>query len=158
MEQQTQSISKYRICDEQEVFDIASVLVEKYHNTRCMLKISNVGFLWKIDGWNDDTLAKCCLVNDAFRLFFKDPIEFIIMIDLLKWNTFNYNKKTAIIDHELCHCALVENEKTGILSPRLAKHTIEEFHEVVLRNGMWSNNLLQLERIYGDLCRTKGKI
>lgn len=46
-------------------------------------------------------------------------------------------QKIALVDHELCHLWVEENEKTAELTLSTLPHDIEEFTKVIVRHGRW---------------------
>lgn len=75
----------------------------------------------------------CILLNQAW---FLDPLR-------------TDEERRAVLDHELCHAALVRDARTGEPSVdergrklyRLRKHEIEEFFGVIERHGLYKRNL-----------------
>jgi len=51
-------------------------------------------------------------------------------------------QRVALVDHELCHCQVDEEEFTPWVRP----HSIEEFTEIVDRHGLWEPDLERFAR------------
>jgi len=68
------------------------------------------------------------------------------------WHALDDTARRALVDHELCHFAVDEDEDTGDLILRIRGHDIEEFLEVVNRHGLWSDDV----RDFAAACATIG--
>lgn len=137
--------TKWQICDDQDVLNIAKELIDKHHQARCMIQMKDIGWLWNMQGYNDGTYAKCRRISDQMRIFFKDPVEFIIEIDFDKWQLMHDYQQVALIDHELMHIDYKENEKTGERTPCLRRHDFEEFVDIIHRHGAWNTVLNEVK-------------
>lgn len=60
------------------------------------------------------------------------------------WDRLSPRSKRALVDHELCHLNVEEEEKDGELVTVLTikAHDIEEFTEIVQRHGFWRPDLI----------------
>lgn len=56
------------------------------------------------------------------------------------WSALPHLKRVALIDHELCHC-FVDQDEEGNEKPILLGHDLEEFVAVVARHGQWRNEV-----------------
>lgn len=93
-------------------------------------------------------LGKCVKVGDLQKEF--ADYDFIILLNREVWDdpAFTVEKKRALIDHELCHCAPAK-DKDGRLKYdernrqvfRTRKHDLEEFHAIVNRHGCYKRDL-----------------
>jgi hypothetical protein len=59
-------------------------------------------------------------------------------------------KRLAILDHELCHAQVVEDEEGNTATDhdgrpkwRVRKHDLEEFREIVARHGIYKQDILE---------------
>ena len=68
-----------------------------------------------------------------------DEIEpfFVILITKMSWDRMSKEHKTALVDHELCHCDF--DTESG--RPSLRDHDVTEFHEIIKRYGPWTHDL-----------------
>jgi hypothetical protein len=58
---------------------------------------------------------------------------FVIEIAADVWNALGDDQRTALVDHELCHCVIdVEKSQLGLIG-----HDVEEFADVLARHGLW---------------------
>lgn len=103
----------------------------------------------------------------------QDGADFIIMIDENEWSRLDTAARTALVDHELCHCAVfvkMTDEKPAYWR-RLAAdddkhqyewkwgmrgHDIEEFGEVLYRHGFWKPDAL--EHRFGEIVAMQLKL
>lgn len=103
-------------------------------------------------------LGKCVKASDLGREL--AAWDFIILLNREVWNETNFGdkKRTALLDHELCHAEIALDKKT--LEPkydergrniwRTRKHDIEEFRAVVERHGCYKFDLEQFARALLD--------
>ena len=82
--------------------------------------------------------------------------DFIIILNRETWEAFSEEQRAALLDHELCHAEVkyndgqVEFDDRGRIVYRIRKHDIEEFSEVVSRNGIWKNDLIAFAEAMAD--------
>lgn len=62
------------------------------------------------------------------------------------WRSMPDKARRALIDHELCHCALKDDG-----TPKLLPHDVEEFAAVIERHGLWRNDV----RAFTEIAQTK---
>lgn len=55
----------------------------------------------------------------------EDGYDFIITFDVAEWKALTEAQRRALVDHELCHCAVGDN------GWRVRAHDIEEFRAVL---------------------------
>ena len=61
---------------------------------------------------------------------------FVMVISEPVWLNLFPDKRTALVDHELCHCG-VEVDDEGNLKLTMIPHDLEEFTRIVDRYGLW---------------------
>lgn len=64
---------------------------------------------------------------------------FVIEIAHREWRLLTKSQRIALVDHELCHCTLEEDDDGYKLA--LRSHDIEEFAEIIERRGLWHDDL-----------------
>lgn len=69
--------------------------------------------------------------------------DFVIEVALQVWNDFNPRQRTAVIDHLLSRCT-GEEEEDGTMKWKLRPPHVQEFPEVVERNGQWNDELIDM--------------
>jgi len=67
---------------------------------------------------------------------------FCMVISQPVWRALDQARREALVDHELSH-AWIEEKEDGSLSLQLLHHDLEEFMGVVLRRGLWRNEVEQ---------------
>jgi hypothetical protein len=74
--------------------------------------------------------------------------DFVIEIALDVWNPFNPQQRIALVDHLLTRCVGEENEEeegeNGGMKWKLRPAQVQEFPEVVARNGPWNDSLVEM--------------
>lgn len=135
-----------------EAYRLMDQLIGKHHGHLVDVKIA---LAWRF-GWSQDADGRLRLgavkkgtdLDRAMHQF-----DFVILLNHEAWNKggLNQEQKIALVDHELCHCQVV-NDTTG--EPRTdekdrtvyrtRKHDIEEFQEVVERHGSYTHELAKL--------------
>ena len=69
--------------------------------------------------------------------------DFVIILNKQVWRTLPEKGKRALVDHELSHCGVECDEKTGEPRYHTKKHDVEDFVGVVRRHGLWKSDLEQ---------------
>lgn len=104
---------------------------------------------WKPDVDGRVVLGKCKKASDLDREL--AAFDFIILLKKSFWQDLQVTneQRRALLDHELCHAGVREDERTG--EPvhdergrkvyRTIRHDIEEFAAVVERNGIYKHDL-----------------
>jgi hypothetical protein len=76
--------------------------------------------------------------------------DFVIVLNHDAWNqaSFSEAQMTALLDHDLSHCAVahdtngqVKLDELGRKVWRIRKHDLEEFEGVVKRRGLWKSDV-----------------
>lgn len=75
-----------------------------------------------------------------------DSYDFVICIAEDEWHGLSVRQRQAVIDHELCHCALDPFSGEGVL----VGHDFEEFGAVIKRHGLWREDTGE-RRVQGAL-------
>lgn len=68
---------------------------------------------------------------------------FVIEIAEDIWRTLTPPQRRALVDHELTHCTFEFDEAKNTVTLGIRGHDIEEFAEVVQRNGIWEDGLAE---------------
>jgi hypothetical protein len=118
---------------DQEVIDLAQVIIDNYHQD---LKQAKIGFIFRSEAPRANgkrTLGKAQKVSAKDKAF--NNLDFIIWIAEDVWKDMGPMERRALLDHELCHCVFQDGEA------RMRGHDFEEFQEIVQRHGFWSKSL-----------------
>jgi len=122
-------------------------------------KQARIALAWRLRTKADKdghiVLGKCIKVSDLYREY--ADYDFIITLNKEFWEepTVTKDQRIALLDHELCHAAPTYNGETGEHEVdergrylfRLRAHDVEEFYEIVQRNGMWKRNLIEFAKV-----------
>jgi hypothetical protein len=134
---------------EPDLYSLMDELVAEYHSH---LEGARIALAWRF-GWKGDPdgrmiLGRCHKASDLNRQLHN--FDFVILLNNEVWTSAEFSdaQKRALLDHELCHAA-VALDKDGFPKQgaddrtkyRIRKHTIEEFHEVVDRHGIWKGDI-----------------
>jgi hypothetical protein len=94
-------------------------------------------------------LGRCMKASDLQRELV--DYDFVILLNWEVWHDpeFTKEKKSALLDHELCHAEVSRDQETGEDKFdergrrvwRTRKHDIEEFTEIVKRHGCYKRDL-----------------
>jgi hypothetical protein len=120
---------------------------------------------WKADVDGRLKLGECRKASDLDREM--HPFDFVILLNRNFWMDTRVTdaQRAALLDHELCHCGIQHDAETGEIKTdargrvlyRIVKHDIEEFAEVVARNGCYKADLehfaraiVRAEKLAGD--------
>ena len=74
---------------------------------------------------------------------------FIIEIAYDVWQRLDDNGRMALVDHELCHCAVGWDED-GDMQLSMRHHDVEEFLGVISRNGLWRESVQEIGRVSAE--------
>ena len=124
---------------DQSVIDMAAELIHKHHP---WLQTANIGFLFRKEAPLSKgryTLGRAQKVTDKLRPFM--DYDFLIWVAKDQWDRFTTDRRLALLDHELCHCAWGDNGWT------MRPHDIEEFTEIIDRHGFWTPELLHVQDV-----------
>lgn len=132
-----------------EIYELLDDVRGNYHDE---LHGAQIALAWRkklkadIDGRL--VLGRCVRASDLQKEF--APYDFVILLNKEIWDNpeFTIEKKTALIDHELCHAAPAEDsagdpryDDRGRQVWRVRKHDVEEFRVIVERHGCYKADL-----------------
>jgi len=140
-----------------EAESISRDLISKYHTS---LINSKIAYLFKnkpiLKGGKVviATAEKCSVKSNALVKYDDedtDAFDFIITISYPAWNRLNDKQRIAIIDHELEHCLITEDENTGDKKISIVSHDVEEFASIIRRHGLYKEDLQKIKNVM-DAC------
>ena len=69
----------------------------------------------------------------------RDSMDTYFLMDIAKdtWETLTDKQKRALVDHELCHFGIDEDDGSRYIIP----HDVEEFAIIIERYGVWSQGI-----------------
>jgi hypothetical protein len=71
--------------------------------------------------------------------------DFVLEVALDVWNGLNPNQRIALVDHLLTRC-VGEEDKDGSMKWKVRPPEVQEFPEVVERNGQWNDGLIDIAK------------
>lgn len=69
-----------------------------------------------------------------------EPKMFWVEVARDAWEAYDAHQRLALLDHELCHCGVEENEE-GPPKMKIIPHDIEEFDAIAIRHGEWDQKV-----------------
>lgn len=131
---------QYDLCGE-PVQDLAKNLISKYHSH---LVNANIAFLWKNKeitqkGKNIGATAE----KASAKLKALSGHDFVITISYPTWQKLSDTAHLALLDHELSHCFLDDDDETGETKYSILSHDTEMFNSEVERWGLWRTELVK---------------
>lgn len=111
---------------------------------------------WSADADGRLVLGKCKKASDLDRELFASTadegeqrqLDFVILLNEEAWHEMGPAQQTALLDHEVSHCAIAEDEnghpkhdECGRVCYRIKKHDLEEFRDVVSRHGAYKSDI-----------------
>lgn len=128
-------------------------LVGRWHDD---LAEARIALVWKYDLKADKDgrleLGKAKKCSDSDREL--GAYDLAIFLNYTAWVMFEEPQRRALLDYELCHCAVTMDEVTGEPKQdergrpvyRTRKHDVTEFRDVVRRHGLWTQDLADFAR------------
>lgn len=149
----------------QEVEDIAIDLIQKYHGhlTDFDVHLEYV-FVSKAPKRNGKEIWGQCRKVTGFNAHIAEQNGgepfYVILISEPVWDILPQDKRTALVDHELCHAWAEANQKEDDdeIDPvklSLRPHDLEEFSAIVRRHGIWREDI---DAFVEAALKSKGKI
>jgi DNA-binding FrmR family transcriptional regulator len=76
--------------------------------------------------------------------------HFIITIAYPTWQELDDKIRLAVLDHELEHCFVEDDEKTGEPKYAVLPHDVEEFSTIIRRHGLYTSDLVRIGHVVQD--------
>jgi hypothetical protein len=130
-------------------YALVEELVERHHDHLADAKIA---IAWRY-GWKPDpdgrlTLGQLKVASELDRDLHGYDIVILLNYEIFTGVKFTLEQQRALLDHELCHAAIATDSEDeakvdaeGRAKYRMRKHTLEEFHEVVARHGLYKGDI-----------------
>jgi hypothetical protein len=126
----------------QELLELAGRIVNEHHPLLVEHDV-NIAFLMRkptAKSGGRKVMGSASKASAKIQALTGQPIAFIIEISAEIWEDLPESKRSALLDHELCHCD-VEVDDEGEVKYKLRSHDLEEFNEIVLRHGEWKDDI-----------------
>ncbi len=80
------------------------------------------------------TAGKCIKTGKELKFF--SNLDYVIEISGDLWDTLDNDSRAILLEHELRHILVVQNDKTGDWTYKLRKHDIQDFSRIVSKHGV----------------------
>lgn len=124
---------------DEELLELARDVIEKFHPRLLEVRF---GFAFRSEALTRkgfSVLASTSLVSSRVRVHLE--FDYLVWVALPEWEKMDLERRTAVLDHEFCHCA--QNVRGDWI---LCDHDVQEFVAVIERHGLWTYNLERLGR------------
>jgi DNA-binding FrmR family transcriptional regulator len=134
--------------DAELVEELAKELIAEHHTH---LVNSNIAYLYKNKPMSQKgrtiiaTAEKCSKKVKAIS-----SRDFVIVVSYEAYNKLTDKQKRAVIDHELEHC-LVDEDDEGNEVTKIIPHDVEEFYCIIARHKLYKSDLIALGRVVENL-------
>ena len=143
----------------ESVEKIAKDLIRNYHS---YLATQSIAYLFK----NREMFSKGrCVLATAEKTSAKvkalsEPAgyDFVIIVSYPTWLNLTSKQRSAVVDHELTHCFVEENDDTGEATTKILPHDVDEFEEIIRRHGLYKKDLERLGRVIRKVKKKKIKL
>lgn len=135
------------------IYSLLTTLVSAHHED---IAAARIALAWNLN-WGPDAdgrvkVGMCRRASDLDREL--AAFDFVILLRRSFWldSRVTDEQRTAVLDHELTHCAVVIDKRTdepaiderGRKIYRLRRHDIEEFSSIVARYGAYTADIERL--------------
>ena len=132
----------------EDVEKIAKKLIPKYHSH---LASCSIAYLFKNKPMKSRGREVCATAEKVSK---KNHAlcgyHFIITVAYPTWKDLSEDVKRAVVDHELEHCFVEDDEKTGEPKYSILPHDVEEFGSIIRRHGLYTTNLVRIGHVVED--------
>ena len=132
----------------EEVEKIAKKLLPKYHSHLVNAKIAYLFINKAMKSKGVEVVATAAKISKKQHALC--GYHFLITTAYPTWNELSDKQKLAVVDHELEHCFVEDDEKTGEPKYSILPHDVEEFGSIIKRHGLYTTNLVRIGRVVED--------
>jgi hypothetical protein len=150
-----------KFCPAPEVQKIAQELIPEHHPHLVDVRIDYV-FIDKIPNKGNKQVWGTMRKIGSLAAYLAAPSEeqedggagdfFCMTITKPVWDQLEHDDRVALVDHELCHAG-VEEDEDGIKKLKTIPHDLEEFNCIVERHGLWRKDV----QLFADTAATAKK-
>lgn len=123
---------QYDMCGE-VVQEMAKELIANYHSHLALAKIAYLYSNKEKKSKGKVTFAEARKVGKIARALC--DYDFVIVIYHPTWVNLSDEDQRIVLDHELCHLLIEEDENTGEAKYKILPHDFEEFGDIIKRYG-----------------------
>ncbi|MGE5400662.1 MAG: putative metallopeptidase [Ignavibacteriales bacterium] len=80
------------------------------------------------------TAAKCVKTGKELKFF--SNLDYIIEVSGELWTALDKETRSILLEHELRHILVLQNDKSGDWAFKLKKHDIQDFGRIVSKHGV----------------------
>ena len=131
-----------------EVEQLAKRLIPKYHSHLASAKLAYLFKNKSIKSKNREVVATAKTIGKDMHAL--SGYDFLITTAYPTWQELSDKQKLAVIDHELEHCFVEDDEKTGDTKYSILPHDVEEFGSIIKRHGLYTTDLVRIGRVVED--------
>lgn len=127
---------------------IAKKLIPKYHSHLVNAKIAYLFKSKSIKSKGVEVAATAEKISKKHQAL--SGYHFLITTAFPTWKDLSDKQKLAVVDHELEHCFVEDDDKTGETKYSILPHDVEEFGLIIKRHGLYTTNLVRIGRVVVD--------
>ena len=139
----------------EEVEKIASKLIAKHHTHLASCNIAYLFVNREMKKSGRVVVATAEKISKKQKALSK--FDFLITVGFPTWQELSEPIRLAVVDHELSHCWVEDDEKTGETKYRTLPHEVEEFTGVLRRHGLYTVDLVKLGNVVQDSLKALSK-
>jgi len=132
----------------EEVEKIAKKLIPKYHSHLATSRIAYLFKSKKIKSKGREVVATAKTIGKEMHAL--SGYHFLITTAYPTWKALSDKQKLAVVDHELEHCFVEDDEKTGEPKYSILPHDVEEFGVIIKRHGLYTTDLVRIGHVVED--------
>ena len=126
---------------------IAKKLIPKYHSQLINCKIAYLFKNKAIKSKGKNVIATAKTIGKDMQAL--SGYHFLITTAYPTWKELSDAQKLAVVDHELEHC-FVEEQDSGEVTYKILPHDVEEFGIIIKRHGLYTTDLARIGRVVVD--------
>jgi len=131
-----------------EVEKIGKQLIPKYHSHLIQCRIAWLFKNKAITSKGVEVAATAEKISKKHHAL--SGYHFLITTAYPTWKELSDKQKLAVVDHELEHCFVEDDEKTGEPKYSILPHDVEEFGSIIKRHGLYTTNLVRIGHVVED--------
>lgn len=139
----------------EEVEQIAKKLIAKNHSHLATCKVAYLFKNRAIKAKGRNVVATAKKISAENRVL--SGYHFLITVAYPTWKELDDKVKLAVVDHELEHCFVDDDEKTGEPKYSILDHDVADFRSIILRHGLYTVDLVQFGTVASNALASVNK-